>query len=256
MIKKVFFLCLGVSIISCQKDDETIQSTSSQEFKTKSLNSVASVNDYTGEELFKAVIFANGEFASAIPTYADLVNEQRKFSIDDQQELDKKMEEMIISIQKEDPNFFDNFKTKIVSHDHLQIDEAFKIASIEISERMEILIPGFSKVEPLIQQDVADGNFETAGNLDPTKIQDKSDEYAKLLQDNNVVSAAPCSWAVACVAYFALAVHNTVGATVNIAAAINVYVWKAYKFWGAADPYSMQTHLQYETLVNEIASAK
>uniref|UniRef100_UPI0025DCE46A hypothetical protein n=1 Tax=Flavobacterium sp. TaxID=239 RepID=UPI0025DCE46A len=86
-------------------------------------------------------------------------------------------------------------------------------------------------------------------------------EYDNLLNENmisdNQEQLVPCTWAVACVAYFALAVHNTV--------AVTALIYFKFAFWGPSIDKKNQIvgndrptndiddNLKTETLINEIA---
>jgi hypothetical protein len=255
----VLFLLSIISILnSCQSEDNTLN-TENQTKNSLNKSFKKSKEDFSGEDLFKSIMFANGEFSSRIPSYEQFIKNQEAIPNSQKKQLESKLNQLIKSIKKDNPTFFTVFKNNIMSSDHILIQESFKLASIEIANHLEIIMPGFNKLKPLVEKDIKNGKFEKEGKLDQKLIDSKVSEYENILQESSISSneeeLAPCSWAVACVYYFALAVHNTAAATINIAAAINVYIWKGYKFWSATDELSSESKLQFEMLVNEIAVA-
>lgn len=146
----------------------------------------------------------------------------------------------------------------IVSQNHIKIKDAIQMSSYEIADRLEIIIPGFNKLKPIIKQDIRNQTFLTNEKIDENKVLSRTEEYKKLLQNNFITSEnsqelAPCSWAVVCVVYFAVAVHNTAAVTTNVAVALAIWKWTAVTSSTLQDS---QTSLQVERLINEIAIAQ
>lgn len=253
MVKKIFSVVLAVafisgSLISCQNDENS------------SVDNSNSKNQLTGEQLFKSVMFGTGEFAKTVPTLAEVNNKYASITPEQKIQIESRIDELVSSIKTENSSFFNDFKMQIVSGNHNEIKNALESASIEIADRLEILVPGFNKIKSTIEQDIAQGNFITDKKIDSKRIEEKSEEYTNLLKENFVStpeeSLAPCSWAVVCVAYFAVAVHNTAAVTANIAVALNVWKWLAITSSDSVESNLNKNSLQVEILINELAQAK
>lgn len=109
--------------------------------------------------------------------------------------------------------------------------------------------PYFKKLQARIPEYRAKFNTRDK-TINGNFISDKADSLQEEL--------APCSWAVACVFYAALAVHNTVAITANVAVAAAVWRWVG--FWETvAGPGAVEESadvLRMEIVVNDIARAK
>ncbi|WPC11015.1 hypothetical protein LEQ03_01080 [Riemerella anatipestifer] len=88
------------------------------------------------------------------------------------------------------------------------------------------------------------------------------ERYKSFLTEENLnQELAPCSWAVACVYYAAIAVHNTAAITANLAIAGAVAVYLAVKLWGPKidgkimDEVSPEEYLKFELFIQEISNA-
>ncbi|MBS7233702.1 hypothetical protein KHA90_22050 [Flavobacterium psychroterrae] len=103
-----------------------------------------------------------------------------------------------------------------------------------IKENFEIIFPELKKVFHKVKSDIYTGklklnkedSFKTYIETFQTAI-DKG-EYDSLLKKNMISDenefVVPCTWAVACVAYFAVGVHNTL--------AVTALIYFKFAFWG------------------------
>jgi len=211
----------------------------------------------TGSDLFKSVMFGTGDFAKKVSSLKASNARYEQLSYKDKTEIDARITLLIQAIEKNDPEFFTVFKKRLTSKDHAEVKEAIKMASLGIADNIEIILPGFTeKLKPRIEADMKNGSMLTDNAIDQKKLKDKIDEYKNIIQTNNgqgEAEVAPCSWAVACVAYFAVAVHNTLAVTANVGVALAV--WKYVGIWSAAPTTDEQSQLQLEIMVNDIVTA-
>lgn len=182
-------------------------------------------------------------------------------------EFTRNIDTLINEIEKNSPTFFDNFKRNILSKNHQLIENAIIEGGEKMYENLQNIYPNIDKLYDKVESDYLDGKIVSEdGELDRKKLENKKDEYAEILNKNMIstdqeVAEAPCSWAVVCVAYFVLAVHNTAAITVNVAAvavavvavAVKVKVGKAVPEFDTASKSKNKDLLEFEILVNEIA---
>lgn len=239
---KLLLLFVGVQLLTltgCVSEQDTSASVRSK---------------FTGEEMFQGIFFAHGEFAAKIPSLNKFVQAARDYSEEDRQEVERMVGKLCNTIKTQDPTFFDQFERRISSKNHQEISSAIKDGSIAIYNNIELIFPGITKVIKEMEKDATTktGKFEVA------KIEANYDKYAELLNNNMLGSGlekAPCSWAVACVYYAALAAHNTIAVTANIVAAGAIFVYLGVKLWGPGIESSEgdASQLEHEMMVDEIA---
>lgn len=217
----------------------------------KNINSIKSVQDsYSGKELFKSVFFAYGDFAKKIPMYKESVEQKNKSSKEQLEVFNKRFDLFAEQIEKQKPSFFEDFQKDIESKDHFVIEKALKYGSVMIYNNVDVIFPELSVVLNKLDDDPEVNRIinkeEALTEKEIQFVSDKADEMMQVL--------SPCVPTV-CVAYFALAVHNIVGLTMNVG------VYLAIKWWGPKldspkkskiidNPHS---NLQFEMFVNEIA---
>jgi len=210
----------------------------------------------TGSDLFKSVMFGTGDFAKQIPSLKASNERYEQLSYQDKRETDARINQLIQVIEKNDPEFFNLFKKRLISKDHAEVKEAIRMASLGIADNIEIILPGFTeKLKPRIEADVQNGSMLTDNAVDQNKLKSKIDEYKNIIQTNSGQDGAeaPCTLGIACVVYFAVAAHNTLAVTANVAVALSV--WKYAGFWSAAPTTDEQSQLQLEIMVNDIITA-
>lgn len=259
-------LTLNLFLASCSSDIENaMDSTNHNEKVGKVANGMTSrsAQEYSGEELFKSVFFGYGDFARNISSY-DAIGEAIAAAPDAQHKIfNDRFEQFAASVSKDNPEFFERFKKEVLSGDNAQIKNAFLEGSDKVYNNIEIISP---ELKPLLDKFENDEDIKSLNERDREITQEDmeviNEKYARFLADNYDMEVAGCSWAVVCAAYFALAVHNTVGATVNIAAVAAVYFKTA--LWGPKlDSYkkgksiSMMDNdlLKFEMFIQEIADA-
>ena len=224
----------------------------------------------TGIELFKSIFFGMGDLANNINQLKGQAQLANELTNERKAEVLGKINILIKKIDNQNPNFFDNFRTKIISGNHEQVRIAIEEAGTLLKENIEVILPNFKKVYNKVKSDLNNGNLRIGENDNFDEYISKYDnasqkgEFDNLLNDNMIsdsdASIIPCSWAIVCAAYFALAVHNTVGVVALI-------YFKA-AFWGPSISNSrtrgdgdrltrpvsgIDDSLRTETLINEIA---
>lgn len=247
-------LCLMLSfsaflaLQSCSPDDPAHEATAMQP---------------TGEALFAAIFFGYGEAAEQLSIY----NEQRaklgQIPEADRKDVEQRLNKLNAAIAANNPNFFTEFKHNISSGDHLVIREGIKQGAIALYANLDSAFPEMKRVVDQVEQDVENGVILTDGALDKQKLAQKSPQYESLLRNNMIstddnIETAACSWAVACVFYAALAAHNTVAATANLAIVGAAAIYLAVTFWGPGleeEAARVEGNLTADILINDIATA-
>lgn len=212
---KPIALLLGLAMIisSCAQFDSSTSPETSQ---------------FSGKEVFEGVFFSSNTFAHKINSYNENVNAFKGMSSTQRAEFDASLSTLLTSIEKNDPQFFEDFKSEILSRDHQRIKKAIIGGGKQLYTHLEVLYPNAYKVVDKVKEDFASGEIASNGVLDRNKLEAKSEEYRDLLTNNMITSEsgreAACSFVLVCAVYFVLAVHNQVAVTFNVAAAITVAV--------------------------------
>jgi hypothetical protein len=262
------FLSLTVLFASCTSDMESSPnlSTLNADFQpvVNNASAMRMADRYSGEELFKSVYFAYGNFARTIPSYRELVASIEEASPEQHRIFNERYARFVNSVSRRNPEFFRRFKEGILSGDHARIRDTFVSGADMIYDNIEIISP---ELIPLIEEFKNDEELKALSARDADITQEDIDyintKYERFLSENYQLEVMACSWAVACVAYFALAVHNTVGVTVNIAAVAAIYFKVA--LWGPKldshkkgkiISHSVERNaLQFEMFIQEVADA-
>ena len=209
----------------------------------------------SGQELYKSVFFADGEFATNIKSYESSINAISSLTANQKKQFDKDVAELLSVIEKDSPDFFDNFKTAMLSKDHREIEKALMDGGEKMFMSLQVTNSNVDEVVEKIQADFASGVISTDGKIDQEKLDGQTQEYQDLLNQNMVsaedeVEALPCTFALTCVLAVALAIHNTVAITSALAVAITLATWLAITF---SEQPNVDTPLAFEMLVHEIA---
>lgn len=238
-----------ILFVSCEQYDSSIDDN-------------LAINRSSGEELFKGVFFGFGDFAKNINIFKNQKNNINDLSDIQKLEIETDIEKLISEINKNNPAFFNSFKNNIISNNHRKIEVSLAEGSFEIMENIKVIIPEFDEIFSVVEDKIKNQKDDLKTEKDINNFIEKiqKTEYDNLL-DENIISneKSLCSWAIACVLYFVLAVHNQVAVASNIAVAITIYLWVA--LWGPAlDSYervsSAKSTLKKEMLIEEIANVK
>lgn len=148
--------------------------------------------------------------------------------------FESRFKKFVSKIKSKDSNYFENFRLEILSGDNIRIQDAIKVGSISIYENLDVILPEFQSLMKKIESDkLIQDMANKDGEITQKDLELLDEKYEKFLMEDNLnEELATCSWAVACVYYAALAVHNTVAVTANLAIAGAVAVYLAVKLWG------------------------
>ena len=246
-------MLLGISIAltlpSCTSTEET----------------AANPQELNGEQLFAGIYFGFGPYAENLSIYNEQRRKTDQLTEEDKAEVSKRINQLTAAINASDPVFFDNFQQAVTSGNHLTIRGAVKEGAIKFYENMDAIFPEMKAVISQIDEDAKAGVLtDKEGKVDYSKLEAKAGEYENLLKNNMISSGsdervmAPCSWAVACVFYAAVAAHNTIAATANLAVVGAAAIYLAVTFWGPGideEEAGRTQSLSTDILINDIASS-
>ncbi len=87
--------------------------------------------NFNGKELFKGIFFATGTLAEKVPSISNSYSyfELNKISDEQKNDYHLKMNEILVEIEKENPNYFKNFKSIIQTKNQLKIKNALREGS-------------------------------------------------------------------------------------------------------------------------------
>ncbi|MDR7371994.1 hypothetical protein [Flavobacterium aquidurense] len=219
--KIAFALAISVLFVSCSPSENNSTTTDK-------------ASSYTDVELFKSIFFGVGEFAVHINQLKSKIDLTNNLKGDKRTEVVSKLDILVKEIKTKNPSFFPEFKQLITSGDQRKVQVAIELGSTMIKENFEVIFPELKKVFLKVKSDIYTGklklnkedSFKTYMQTFQTAI-DKG-EYDSLLRKNMITDEneflVPCTWAVACVAYFAIAAHNTV--------AVTALIYFKFAFWG------------------------
>ncbi|WET67881.1 hypothetical protein [Sphingobacterium sp.] len=208
------FLFLATSIIyySCSK--ETKETTSST---------------LSGEQMFRAVYFLQGELATKIDAIKPGIEQQKGIIKTKEQlaEVNEFIDEIILNIKKIDPQYFAVFKEQLESKNFYAVDLALKNGNkmIEAAGYKSKYANYFKLARDVKQKNVnleeaSDLNLETPDGLNKFKLH-LNQKYGINLDDENY--KVSCSVAAGiCVAYVVAAAVSSVVAAVTLIGAANL----------------------------------
>ncbi|WP_454045219.1 hypothetical protein [Chryseobacterium sp. Marseille-Q8038] len=261
-------LTLNVFLASCSNSIDDALGNSPENSKTeKNLNGISSkmAQEYSGEELFEGIFFAYGDFAKNIESHKEIVEKVNAAPADQKDLFNKRFSNFVKSVKTKDADYFENFKKEILSGDNSNIQNAIKNGSIHIYENVAIILPEFQPIMDKLEQDEELQNMVAeGGEISQEDLKNLNVKYQKFLAQNYDVEAIPCSWAVACFYYAALAIHNTVAVTANLAVAGAVAIYLGVTWWGPkltsprkgkSISVMNEDYLKFELFVQEIADA-
>jgi SdpC family antimicrobial peptide len=225
-------------------------------------------NKISGLDIYKAVFFSYGEFASKIESYKKYVDVINKLPADQKTSALNDINKLVENIGKQNPNFFAEFKTQMLSKDHNKIEEAIATGSELLYENMFKVYPNLDKIVSVVGKDIDSAVVTTNGVIDEKKLNAQLPRYENVLKENLITpkigELGLCSVVFVCAAavIFVVAVHHHVAATINVAAAINVALAIAIKVKiGTLTDYTKfpkgtNDALPFEILIDDIANIK
>ncbi|MRN16321.1 hypothetical protein D1000_05715 [Riemerella anatipestifer] len=252
-----FLLVINLLLSSCSKEiDRYLDLSDDKEISIQK-------NRFSGEEIFQGIFFGYGNFAKKLPLHKDIVNQINSAPAHQKKLFEDRFKNFVSTIKSKKTNYFENFRLEILSGDNIRIQEAIKIGSINIYENLDIILPEFQSLMKKIESDKLVHDISSKGDMISQKdLELLGERYKSFLTEENLnQELAPCSWAVACVYYAAIAVHNTAAITANLAIAGAVAVYLAVKLWGPKidgkimDEVSPEEYLKFELFIQEISNA-
>lgn len=226
------------------------------------------VQKYSGEELFQSIFFAYGDFSKNISMHRDIISKIELAPAEQKQAFIKRFNNFVNNVKTKNPSYFENFKSDILSGDNTTIQTAIGYGSISIYENIAVIMPEIQPVLDKLEQDKQLESIVASGEISQQDFDSLNEKYQQFLSENYQMQPEGCSWAVACVIYAALAVHNTVALTTNIAAAGAIAVYLGVKWWGpkltspkqqGGGPIPKMKYdedlLKFEIFIQEIADA-
>jgi cannibalism toxin, SdpC family len=164
------------------------------------------VSALTGEQLYRGIILAEGPVADLLPELRDNMKMENFISDKGQlAEISKANDQVIETMKKLSPGFFDTFKKDIQSGDHLRIRGALESA-LKVTQAALSTMPGLGDVEKEGAAAQKEGkrvdSFEQLKAELATSVKDKS----KAVQSHAVVATEV---ALAAVLHIAIA-HNAI----------------------------------------------
>lgn len=230
-------LSLNLFLASCSSGidnalDNLGDATNKKTENTSSNIMSRDVQKYSGEELFQSIFFAYGDFSKNISMHQDIIAKIEVAPTEQKQAFIKRFNNFANNIKTKNPSYFENFKRDILSGDNTTIQNAIGTGSISIYENIGVIMPEIQPVLDKLEQDEQLESIVASGEISQQDFDSLNEKYQKFLSENYQMQPEGCSWAVACVIYAALAIHNTVALTANIAAAGAIAVYLGVKWWG------------------------
>lgn len=247
-------LLSSLIITSCVNNDNDIDNSNLTNKENVSGDSMSkTTQDYSGEELYASVFFAYGDFARNLSIYQDDIQKYDNGGMVNEQVFNERFSDFVSAVKLKDPSYFEKFKTEIESKDHLRIQNALKDGFPLIYDNLGIMYPELADAVSGVENDPAlQEIINKEGDLTEAEMSLLTSKAQAMMEQ-----LSPCSPLV-CVGYFALAVHNTVGFTMNVGIYLN------YKWWGPKlDQYKKGKSvaiadgdsLMIDVFVNDIAMA-
>ncbi|WPO91738.1 hypothetical protein [Chryseobacterium sp. HR92] len=131
----ILLLLTNYILYSCSSESNDLENNENSSVNKSSVNS-NKLQNFTDEEVFKGVIFMEGDVAELFPEYKEL--NFRNF-IDDQDDINEIVNfqnVLMNSIKDENPEFLSNFNEEITSGDYDRVKEAISLANTEIKKQL------------------------------------------------------------------------------------------------------------------------
>lgn len=245
-MSKLVFICSLMCVVlftSCNREDVQTE-----------INDPISKNDLSGEKLFRAVMFGIGDFSNSIVLLKDVNESYNKASIEQQQEIDNKLDILEKSIREQNPYFFDEFKELVISKKHNDVKKAIEIGAVKIADNMNLLVPNFNELKEEVEKDIENRKYITKENQINAKLYaEREKDYQRILSNNFISSPISQEMGIVWGIYFVAAVHNTVAVTANVA--VVMVAWVKFAVDQMIQPMEDAT-LKMDMLINDITLAK
>jgi len=241
--KIALLLILGIVFANCtQQDDQNLSPNNNDLSATLQQSETV----YSGEELFKAIFFAQGEFAKNISMYEEAIKQSEEGNKMNEKLFLERYENFVKEVTEKNPNFFTNFQKDMYSGNPFDVDNALKAGEEQIAENLDVIMPEIRTViqnlekNPEVLKIVA-----KKGTLTPAEKELINESAQAII--NEKVACGP--WFCAYVWHFAIAFQNTVGLSANIYLYFNLWGPKLDNYKNSSDNGA---DLKNEILINDI----
>ncbi|MGG0219811.1 sporulation delaying protein family toxin [Bacillus mycoides] len=191
--------------------------TSISFFNGPSIANAQTSKKFTGEEIFRGVIFGEGQVAKSFPQIWTKELLAKSNSKEQKQVIDA----IVVEMKSVDSNYFNELKNAIDTKNSLEINNAFEKGGTILDKALESLDAKLTKKE---------------------EVQ-KNDGTGRCV--------AFYTFYVTAAAVQTAALGISLGVVNNVGAANYVYVYNQYEFWGA--PQEGVSNLEKEKFIQEVA---
>ncbi|HGE5782746.1 TPA: sporulation delaying protein family toxin [Bacillus pseudomycoides] len=195
----------------------TMMVTSISFFNGPSIANAQTNKKFTGEEIFRGVIFGEGQVAKSFPQ----IWTKELLAKSNSKEQKQVTDAIVLEMKSVDSNYFNELKNAIDTKNSLKINNAFEKGGTILDKALK--------------------------NLDSKLI--KKEEVQK--NDGTGRCVAFYTVYVTAVAVQTAALGISLGAVNNVAAANYAYVYNQYEFWGA--PQEGTSSLEKEKFIQEVS---
>lgn len=134
--------------------------------------------DFTGKELFKGIYFASGAVAKATPSIRNSYSyyELSKTDATKKQNFELRMNEILSEIEKQNPDYFEEFKREIQTKNQLIIESALKEGSqllFETAIRLYLTNEQESQMNSMISKINIEDFKNDDGSMDFENLKDE-----------------------------------------------------------------------------------
>ena len=121
-------------LYSCSSGTNDLENDENSSVSKSSVSS--KLQNFTDEEVFKGVIFMEGDVAELFPKYKELNFRNFIDNENDINEIVNFQNVLMSSIKAENPEFLSNFNKEITSGDYYRVKEAISLANNEIKKQL------------------------------------------------------------------------------------------------------------------------
>jgi hypothetical protein len=121
-------------LYSCSSGSNDLENDENSSVSKSSVSS--KLQNFTDEEVFKGVIFMEGDVAELFPEYKELNFRNFIDNENDINEIVNFQNVLMSSIKAENPEFLSNFNKEITSGDYYRVKEAISLANNEIKKQL------------------------------------------------------------------------------------------------------------------------
>ncbi|MBL4940004.1 MAG: hypothetical protein JKY16_07025 [Lutibacter sp.] len=212
-------LAFLILFVSCEQYDSSIDDNQA-------------INRSSGEELFKGIFFGNGNVAQKLSNFKDFEVLKAQITNEQKSAFLKLQNDLIIHINKNNPEYFENFENAINTGNQViirnELDSSKEFLKNSVQELTNL---NYSEIEKEISMQKA--NF----NIDLNKIETlKSKLILKGYNPGNYDNKEACVWAIAVV----------VAVVLWVAVVVDIIYW-------VQESSDSENKMEKENFINSIA---